>query len=268
MIIQSGNINIEINDNLPELDHYSDQHFIHFEMKNFLQPDVYLSLLKEVHSLDDFDFVFTNQGEKRKRSVTGNNVSKLNKGVFKNFCRALLSRDFYKWFVKTHLPHFPSQSKICVYISNPSGLIFRISRKIRSLLHLPVYFFHTEIEYSSIQRGGYIPPHTDAKTKRLSFVYYLPEKESRLTEKMKKSLGTVFWKPKKQAKNPLRRFNCSLLDGAELTSFYRDYEPLHISKYEPNKITGFIKSDNSWHSVETIGVVYDRRAIVINIYET
>ena len=32
-------------------------------------------------------------------------------------------------------------------------------------------------------------------------------------------------------------------------------------------IAGFIKSDISWHSVEKFNFEYDRRAIVINVYE-
>ena len=62
--------------------------------------------------------------------------------------------------------------------------------------------FYTEVEYSSIKKDSFIPPHTDSYQKRLSFVYYLPSKNINLTENMQQSLGTVFWKPKLSAKIP------------------------------------------------------------------
>ena len=68
-------------------------------------------------------------------------------------------------------------------------------------------------------------------------------------------------------KNPLKRFDCALLTGDEKNSFYDDYEPFHIATYEPNKFAGFIKSDNSWHTVEKFDFEYDRRAIVINVWQ-
>ena len=80
-------------------------------------------------------------------------------------------------------------------------------------------------------------------------------------------MGTVFWKPKSSSLNPLKRFNCALLEGIEKEKFYQDYQPFHIATYEENKFVGFIKSDNTWHTVEPFNFDYDRRAIVINVWE-
>ena len=87
------------------------------------------------------------------------------------------------------------------------------------------------------------------------------------TSEMKKNLGTIFWKPKKTAVSQIKRFASTFLRGKEKEDFYINYEPLHTSTYEANKIAGFIKSDISWHSVKKFDFDFDRRAIVINVYE-
>ena len=62
-------------------------------------------------------------------------------------------------------------------------------------------------------------------------------------------------------------FGCSSFEGIEKEKFYQDYQPFHIATYEENKFVGFIKSDNTWHTVEPFNFDYDRRAIVINVWE-
>ena len=154
-----------------------------------------------------------------------------------------------------------------IYFVRRKNIFFRIFNRLSKILRLPISVFYTEIEYSSITTGGYIPPHTDFYTKRLSFVFYLPDMNKDFTSEMKKQLGTTFWKAKKTAVSPIKRFSSTFLEGKEKKDFYKDYEPFHTSTYEPNKIAGFIKSDNSWHSVKKFDFDYDRRAIVINVYE-
>lgn len=115
-----------------------------------------------------------------------------------------------------------------------------------------------------MKKNSYLPPHTDHHSKRLSFVFYIPNNTIKLTQKLKKELGTVFWEPKKQSIS-LKSFKSTFLKGNELNKFYKNYKPILKTSYEPNKIVGFIKSDNSWHSVEKIKSDYDRRNLVINV---
>ena len=51
----------------------------------------------------------------------------------------------------------------------------RLFRRVCNSLKLPITAYYTEIEYSSIKQGGYIPPHTDSLKKRLAlfFIYQL-----------------------------------------------------------------------------------------------
>lgn len=261
------NLSNKLEDNLQDFENFHSEPFILFEKNNLLDSEDYKILTDEIYSYDNFEKIFKGKGEKRYKSINGSNLNTLKNGVFKDFCNFFLSPSFFNWFKKTHLPFFKYKKKKIFYIKNPKKFLFKIINKIVKIFNLPVNFLFTEIEYSSIKRGGFIPPHTDAFNKRLSFVYYLPNNNEKLNLKKKEALGTVFWKPKPSSLNPLRRFNCALLEKKEKEKFYEDYEPFHIATYEKNKFVGFIKSDNTWHTVEPFDFDYDRRAIVINIWE-
>ena len=252
---------------LKDLDNYRDNPFIVFEKNDFLENKEYLNLVNEIYVLNDFEKFSEGMGGKKKRSINGNNIENLKKGIFKDFCSFFLSKKFYIWFTKTHLPFFKNTNKYKIYILKPRNLFFRLIKKFSRTFKIPVSFYFTEIEYSSIKKGGFIPPHTDSKNKRLSFVYYLLRNNNEISEEQKKSLGTVFWKPLLSCKKPLNRFDCALLEGQEKKEFYKNYEPFYVASYVQNKFVGFIKSDNTWHTVEPFNFHYDRRAIVINVWE-
>lgn len=252
---------------LKDLDNYRENPFIVFEKNNFLDKEEYLNLVNEIYILNDFEKLSEGMGDKKKRSIHGSNIESLKNGIFKDFCNFFLSKEFYTWFKNTHLPFFKKTNKFKIYILKPRNLFFRLIKKISRVFKIPVSFYFTEIEYSSIKKGGFIPPHTDSKNKRLSFVYYLLKNRNEIDEEQKKSLGTVFWKPAMSNKKLLNRFDCALLEGEEKKDFYKNYEPFYVASYDHNKFVGFIKSDNTWHTVEPFNFNYDRRAIVINVWE-
>ena len=265
MFLEKKSIRIELPDTLEKFDYCSKIPFYHFIKKRFIDADSYKKIASEIHNFDAFDYVFAGKGEKSKRSINGSNVLRLPEGVFKNFCTLIIDKEFYKWFKKTHMPHFRNRW-LNIYTKNPRSLYWRIYARLSKFLKLPLSVFYTEIEYSSIKTGGFIPPHTDSMKKRLSFVLYLPDPNLRLTHEMKRKLGTVFWDPKDHTISPIDRFDCSLLMGEERSRFYRDYKEKFVADYEPNSMVGFIKSSKSWHSVEPWSFIYDRRAIVINVW--
>lgn len=264
--ISFKNVSFKLKNDLSKFDLFLSKPFIVFEKNNFLDDQNYKKLVDEIYMLNDFDFAFPSQkGGKLRSVINGGNVKAFDDGVFKNLCLAFLSNQFYKWFLESHLHYF--QSNILRFrVNNPNSIFFRILLLFKKFLHLPISFFATEVEFSSIKKGSYIPPHTDTKHKRLSFVYYLPHKDKKLENQRMKSLGTVFWEPK-NVNNEMRRFDCNLLTGEERDTFYERYTPFYVSNYEENKLTGFIKSDISWHSVEKFYFEFDRRALVINIFE-
>jgi hypothetical protein len=260
------NIEIDLCDQLRDFDYFTKDPFFVFEKKNFIDNLSYQKLVSEIYSYKYFQRTFLGFGDKKATSINGSNLYKLNNSVFKNFCSAVLHKNFFRWFEKTHLPFFKTKF-LKLYVVKRQNIFWRVFNRLSKILRLPISIYYTEIDYTSITSDGYIPPHTDDKRKRLSFVFYLPDKSNDLSYEMKKQLGTVFWKPRNKVVSKLKRFDSTFLQNKEKKNFYENYEVFHISAFEPNKVAGFIKSDISWHSVEKFSFEYDRRAIVINVYE-
>lgn len=264
MEIRNNSCTVFLPDKLSDSAFYSDNPFTIFEIAPFVDQSSFENIVKEVRSLDEFDDVYEGSGEKKKFTVNLSNIDEIKDGAFKEFCSCIFSRDFFRWFKKTHLVYFESKF-LDIQISSPNFL-FKIIRRFLKFIPLPLGFYYTEVEYSSLVKGAFIAPHTDTRKKRLSFVFYLPL-GNELSETEKSKLGTVFWRPKEGATSPLKRFGGSSLGGDERARFYEDYEVLKIATYDVNKAACFIKSDNSWHSVEENNLDYDRRAIVVNVWE-
>ena len=109
----------------------------------------------------------------------------------------------------------------------------------------------------------FIPPHTDAKTKLLSLIFYMPETIFDSSQ----GGGTNFWKIKENFL-PWRNWgNKHILDEEQFLKFKEANKVFFACEYKPNKIIGFIKSDVSWHSVPKINFLENqrRRAFTINI---
>lgn len=141
-----------------------------------------------------------------------------------------------------------------------SGILLRIGKK----LGLPYSLYFAEVEFSSIAKGRSIPPHTDDSTKRLSFVLYLGGRD--LNDSEADALGTRFFRGKGN-KSAWSRYDSGLLAAGEVVEFFEEHTELVVVPFRPNTVAGFIKSDVSWHSVNANPLEYDRRAIVINMFE-
>ncbi|WP_415900114.1 hypothetical protein [Neptuniibacter sp. QD48_11] len=262
--VKGKDLTLTLPNNLKDSSLYLDEPFVLFEISNLINEEAYADLVQEMKLKDDYDYELKGQGGKLRRTIGGHNVDKLTAGTFKSFCLAILSREFYNWFKKTHLPYFETK-KHQVYVFNTKNIFFRIFRKLCRVLRLPISFYSSEVEYSILNKNSFISPHTDAKTKRLSFVYYLAEEE--YCPDIKRNFGTVFHKSR-QDKKPWRRFHGPLLDENEIEDFYTVHEPFYVAEYRPNICACFIKNDVSWHSVSNIKYDIDRRVIVINVYES
>ena len=109
-------------------------------------------------------------------------------------------------------------------------------------------------EFSLQPSGSFLEPHTDNYEKLISFVFYFPPPNWR----EEYGGGTTFYKPKI---NILNR---------NLFNFYMPFsamEKLKTIEYRNNRCIYFIKSANSWHSVEPSEAPIDflRRAFMVNI---
>ena len=131
-------IEFELNDNLSQFNKYIENPFIVFEKKNLLKSEILDKLTDEANHFHEFDHVSSFHGEKKSRSINGNNVSQLQNGVLKDFCKIFLSRQFFYWFKKTHIPFFEYGKDRFIYIYNPDSIFFRIFRKISHILNIKI----------------------------------------------------------------------------------------------------------------------------------
>ena len=253
---------INLPKNISDSSLYIENPFTIFEIDKFLSEDEYAALVTELKSKNDYDKQ-DKFGDKKKRSIGGHNVNTIKPGVFKDFCDEMLSKKFFNWFRSTHLPYF-KRAQLELYVRNSKNPLFRIFSSFVKLFRMPIHFFHTEIEYSCIEKGAYIPPHTDIKQKRLSFVLYLLEEE--IDDEMAENWGTVFYGPKKIS-DKWENFDCTLLAPEDTKKFHEKYKAIHTTKFKRNLCACFIKSKVSWHGVKEN--IYDegRNAIVINVYQ-
>ena len=87
-----------------------------------------------------------------------------------------------------------------------------------------------------------------------------------INKPFKNSLGTNFFKLKKNHKKNLDLWDSKLMDKQSADIFFDNYEIFYKSDFEKNKLVGFIKSKNSWHNVDLIDNDIERNSVNINFY--
>lgn len=112
-----------------------------------------------------------------------------------------------------------------------------------------------QFEFSVFSDGGYIRPHTDSRKKLISLLLYFPDDKWDNSYKG----GTTFFDT--ESSTLKQNWENKPLDD------YTGLIPFYETPYEKNILCGFVKSCNSWHSVERLklpdGIF--RRSLCINI---
>lgn len=96
-----------------------------------------------------------------------------------------------------------------------------------------------------------IGPHTDAKWKLVSLLFYLP------ADNWHQQYGTSIFIPKAP------RFTC---EGGPHYPF-EDFHKVYTAPFAPNTCFGFWKTNRSFHGVEPIPVQFNRDILLFNIYK-
>lgn len=272
MKIKIKNNSISINLPTPKLnmsEYYTEKPFVIFSNGDFIDKNIYGYFISKMKSLfEDKNWQEGETGRKRfKFDVNHNKDHKLDK-VISDFIGIFRTKEFRYWFKQTHEPFynvgffgsaFPKY-KIVEFILR---VINKISRKVFKSKAFNIY--KTQVEFSKLDLGASIAPHTDSYTKRMALVFYTPFIEP--TKDMADKWGTTFWQAKSGQK-PLRSWTSNhKLKEQELKNFFNKNEIVKSVYYEPNRVNGFIKSDLSWHSVEKNIFNENRVAIVINIHD-
>jgi hypothetical protein len=115
-------------------------------------------------------------------------------------------------------------------------------------------------QFSFIKNMGGIRPHVDSQTKYLSLMLYFPDKKYNDYE-----YGTTFWDS-----NIHSYTGAHIENDNEVLNFKKNAKILYKTPFVSNVLWGFVRNNQSWHSVEPINIDdnYVRKSININfIYE-
>jgi len=228
--------------------------FTIFEVKNFLSEDFYLKLYNSFPEQKYFG-----------KSSHGNVIDTDNLYFKQHLQKFSVWVDFFKFL---NSKKFINSAYTFALIPNLKSRGLRALKKwtIRNLF-FPLNKFYRSVKvetYFTIQRKNeHLRPHTDAPSKLLSMIFYFPDINSDVD-----NMGTEFWKVNKN-KTLWKNWKNSHLPDDQLKNFKNDNELFFRSKFEKNKLVGFVKNDISWHSVLNNSNADNqiRKALVINIRE-
>lgn len=118
-------------------------------------------------------------------------------------------------------------------------------------------------EFSHLENGCYIPPHTDVIKKLISLMIYFPDEGVDYDQ----SAGTEFYRGLNNTP-AWNAWKSGMLPDNEAAEFYAAHERFYVSSFAPNKLVGFVKSSNSWHGVRQVKLPpgATRRSVNINYF--
>ena len=261
---------INLPKNLDEFEECINEPFCIFEKKNFLDFDLYNNLLLNFPSEEQFPASHSNGNKKF--------LNNKHEEFFK-FIKGNIWGDFYEKL---------NSKKVCFkFLSLINNELKKIEdrQNLKNYLFIKDYrnqFFHRSIykilktinfnlvrigfEFSIIKKDCFIPPHCDTENKLLSLMIYFPPEDNDPYFSSYENLGTNFYKLKKTNTQNLDNWKSKYLDQNISKKFFENYELFYNSKFEKNKLTGFIKSDKSWHDVKKFEKDLIRKSVNINIY--
>ena len=107
-----------------------------------------------------------------------------------------------------------------------------------------------QLEFSFMRSGAFILPHTDAARKLMTLMLYFPSPKSGSG----KNNGTKFWRFAPELAGKYSNFANKKYASDNYPDFDKDAECFYQTMFEGNHLYGFLKSDLSWHSVDSIDV--------------
>ena len=270
MKISDNSMTIELPNKIENFNFFTKEPFVIFYQNNFIKPDVYNKFAIDVDNFIKENNLKDTTNSRKKLKIEGlSSFYKyhINKdSLVTNFFRLLYSNKFYEWFKTTHLIFYKEGIFGSVFPRNNfqqflfKGINF-FGKKFFSKKFFSIHSL--SVEFADMEKGSCLTPHTDSSHKRMALVLYVPSPSINIDEIKEKNWGTVFWKPKQQN---LKKKSWKS-HHQDLNEFQKDYEVAIKVPYKANSINGFIKGDNSWHSVDRNQLLETRRAIVINIFD-
>lgn len=226
--------------------------FIVFEINDFLDSKRYEELLKNFPSKDMFSN-FSDQGS----------VIEPSDEIFKN--QIITKRIWKDFFDELNSKYFIESAYRFSLISNIKSRGLKALKWWTTSNSKSNFFYRevkVEIYFTLLEKGNFLTPHTDAQSKLISTILYFDDDLNPLP-----MAGTEFWKNESNGKYWKNWENKHLKDKMEIEKFKSENKIFHKSKFEKNKLVGFVKSAYSWHSIldPNIENYQTRKALVINI---
>jgi len=226
--------------------------FIVFEINNFLENDRYQKLLDNFPK-DSLFKNFSSQGA----------VIDPEDEVFKK--EIITNETWKKFFEELNSEKFVSSAYYFSLFSNiKSRGISALKKWTIKDNYLKIFFRKVKVEtyFTILKANNLLHPHTDAQSKLISTILYFDDNRNSMPD-----AGTEFWENNKDREKWQNWQNKHLNNEEEISQFTKSNNIFHKSKFEKNKLVGFIKTAYSWHSIlnPNIKDSQTRKALVINI---
>lgn len=252
--------------NLKKFDFLIEEPFTVFEKFNFFNEDEFDKLQKEFPSENFFQSKHSIGSKKYLNNKDDNFWSFLeSSNAWNNFYNYVNSEKFLNEIFnlcKKNLDFIDERKNIKSIKFKKEvkkDFLNRLIRKFKQIFGN--YEVRLAFEFSLMKNGDFIPPHNDTENKLISLMIYFPEK----VQQDEENLGTNFFRSKNQK---MDIWKGDMMNDEESKKFYNDYEVFHHSKFQKNKIVGFLKSKHSWHDVSKIKTSTNlRKSLNINLFK-
>ena len=240
--------------------------FCIFEKKNFLENSIYQKLKNNFPD----EKIFPGIHENGKKIFLNNKHREFyefieKKNIWTDFYNNFNKKDFLESLIdviKPQLEKIEHRSNFNNYFFNKnfSKSIYR--KVLNKFLKLINYkSIRLGFEFSIIKKNCFIPPHCDTENKLLSLMLYFPQDDFNYED-----LGTNFYSKKNDSTINMDIWESKYLDKESFDEFYKNYNIFYQSKFQENKLVGFIKNDKSWHDVGEFKKDLIRKSLNINLY--
>jgi len=121
-------------------------------------------------------------------------------------------------------------------------------------------------EFSYMENGSFIAPHTDSEKKVISMLFYFADPN---IDWEHYDCGTYFYKTDK-IDTEFNLWESIHLKDDSLKKFRQESYAFHYSEFKANKFVLFIKTDNSWHEVKkmTLPSGIKRKTFIVNLFHS
>jgi hypothetical protein len=242
-----------------------------FEIGDILDRSDYRQLLAEFPAKSLFPRAYVDKGNKsfldnrRPEFFEFLKTSPIWAAFYRRFFDPEVTRKLYEIVAPMPSERPPHQNLPWKVTLSPNRRRSRMGQPIQRVLGRIMGYTPATVgfEFSYLEAGCFIPPHTDNAKKLISLMMYFPDEGIDYGN----SAGTDFYRGK-DGKQPWSAWRVGMLPEKESKDFYAEHETFHSSLFEGNKLVGFLKSSISWHGLKSLQIPpgATRRSVNINYY--